>query len=247
MLFPGSLPTTSTPWNPLCHLPSIPLHWDLEPSQEQAPFFPLMPNKATHVAGAMSFSTFMLWRFWLVDTAAPHRGLQSPLGPSVFSPTPPLGTLSWVQFPTLPRLGVSASVFVRSWQPLRRQIYQAPVNKHFPAWEVLGLVTVYGMDPQVGQSLEGRSFSLCSTRCLCISSREYFVSSSKKDWSIHTLVLLLPEPHLVCEWYPGHSQLWGQHPLIICVLLWLGYLTVIISSSMHLHRNFMNSLFLIAN
>jgi hypothetical protein len=51
---------------------------------------------------------------------------------------------------------------------------------------------------------------------------------------------------LVCEWYPGHSQLWGQHPLIICVLLWLGYLTVIISSSMHLHRYCMKLLFLIA-
>ena len=49
-------------------------------------------------------------------------------------------------------------------------------------------ITVYGIDPQVGQSLYGLSFSLCSALCLYISSHEYFVPCSKKDWSIHTLL-----------------------------------------------------------
>jgi hypothetical protein len=43
----------------------------------------------------------------------------------------------------------------------------------------------------VGQSLDGLSFSLCST--LCISFHRYFVSPSKRDQSIHTLVFLLLE------------------------------------------------------
>jgi hypothetical protein len=38
-----------------------------------------------------------------------------------------------------------------------------------------GLATVYGMDPQVGHSLDDLSFSLCSMSCLHISSGEYFV------------------------------------------------------------------------
>ena len=47
------------------------------------------------------------------------------------------------------------------------------------------------MDPQMGQSLDDLSFSICSIVCLCISTHEYLVSPSKKDQSIHTLVFLL--------------------------------------------------------
>jgi hypothetical protein len=39
----------------------------------------------------------------------------------------------------------------------------------------LGLVTVYGMDLRVGQSLDSLSFSLCSTSSLRISSQVFFV------------------------------------------------------------------------
>jgi hypothetical protein len=51
----------------------------------------------------------------------------------------------------------------------------------------LGLVIVHGMDTQVGQSLDGHSFSLCSTFCLCNSFHGCFDPSSKKDQSIHTM------------------------------------------------------------
>jgi hypothetical protein len=39
-----------------------------------------------------------------------------------------------------------------------------------------------GMDPQVGQSLDGFSFSLYSTLCFHVSSCGYFVLPPKKDW-----------------------------------------------------------------
>ena len=67
----------------------------------------------------------------------------------------------------------------------------------------------YGMDPQVGQSLDDLSFSLCSTLCLCISSHGYVVPPSKRDESIHTLVFLLLELHLVCELYLKYYELLG--------------------------------------
>jgi hypothetical protein len=52
------------------------------------------------------------------------------------------------------------------------------------------------MDPHVGQSLDGLSFSLWSTLFLCNSSHGYFVPTYKKDQSIHTLVFLLLELHV---------------------------------------------------
>ena len=75
-----------------------------------------------------------------------------------------------------------------------------------PQW-CLGLVIVYGMDLQVGQFLDGFSFSLFSTFCLRICSHEYFVTPSKKDRSTHTLFFLLFELHVVCELYLGYSEL----------------------------------------
>jgi hypothetical protein len=50
------------------------------------------------------------------------------------------------------------------------------------------------MDPQVGQSLGGHSLNLCPKHCLCNSFHEDFVTPSKKDRSIHTLIFLLLVP-----------------------------------------------------
>jgi hypothetical protein len=57
----------------------------------------------------------------------------------------------------------------------------------------------------------------------------------KKDQSIHTMVFLLLEFHVVCELFLGYSELLGfwasglistyQWVYIMCVPLWLGYLT----------------------
>jgi hypothetical protein len=44
-------------------------------------------------------------------------------------------------------------------EPLRRQLYQAPVSKHLLASTIVsGCLVVYGMDPHVGQSMDGHSF-----------------------------------------------------------------------------------------
>ena len=73
----------------------------------------------------------------------------------------------------------------------------------------LGLVVVYGMDPQVGQFLDGHSFSLSFKLCLYISFHGNFVPSFKKDGSIHTLAFLLLEFHVICKLYLGNSELLG--------------------------------------
>ena len=138
----------------------------------------------------------------MVDIVSP-MGLQTPSAPSVLSLTPPLGTLCSVQW-------LAASIHLCICQaladPLRRQLYQAPVSMHFLAFTI---VSAFGMDPQVGQSLDGLSCSLCSTLCLCNCSREYVVTPSKKDRSTHTLVFLALELHMVCEFYRGYSELLG--------------------------------------
>jgi hypothetical protein len=56
---------------------------------------------------------------------------------------------------------------------------------------ILDLLSFYGMNPQVRQSLDTHSFSLCSTLCLCNSFHGYFVPPSKTYQSTHTLVFLL--------------------------------------------------------
>jgi hypothetical protein len=82
------------------------------------------------------------------------------------------------------------SVFVRHCLSGDSYIRLLSANTRWHLQYCLGLVTVDGMDPQVGQSLDGLSFCLFSMLCLSISSHGYFVSPSKKDWSIHTLVFL---------------------------------------------------------
>jgi hypothetical protein len=59
---------------------------------------------------------------------------------------------------------------------LRRQLYQVLVSKHFLASATVSGFGVYMWDVsrclQVGQSLDGLSFSLCSTLSPCISFRQ---------------------------------------------------------------------------
>jgi hypothetical protein len=88
------------------------------------------------------------------------------------------------------------------------------------------------MDPQVGESLDGLPYSLCSTFCLCICFCEYFVPLSKKDWSTHTLVFLLFGSHMVYELNIEYWVLWifglistYQWAHTVCVLFWLSYFT----------------------
>jgi hypothetical protein len=85
-------------------------------------------------------------------------------------------------------------------EPLRSQLYQIPVSKHFLVSTIVSGFSDYIWDGSPGRAASGWPFlSLCSTLCLHISSREYMVSPNKKDLSIHTLAFLLLELHVVCE------------------------------------------------
>jgi hypothetical protein len=55
-------------------------------------------------------------------------GLQTPSAPSVLSLAPPLGTLWLVQWLAE---SIHLCICQAKAEPLRRQLYQAPVSKHF--------------------------------------------------------------------------------------------------------------------
>ena len=148
---------------------------------------------------------------------------------------------------------MSTSVFVRHWQSLSGNSCNRLLSAS-TCWypqKCLGLVIVYEMDPKVGQSLDGHSFSLCSTLCLCNPSMGILFPLLRRI-EVSTLAFLLTEFHVVCELYRGYSKLLGYYPLIneciSCVFFcdWVTSLRMISSRSNHLPKNFMNSLFLIA-
>jgi hypothetical protein len=110
---------------------------------------------------------------WLVDIDVLPMGLQAPSTPSILYLTPLLGTPCSVQW-----LAVNICLCICKTLTglLRGQPYQAPFSMHFLAFTIVsGLATVYGMNTQVGQSLGGLFFSLCSTLYLHICFCEYFV------------------------------------------------------------------------
>jgi hypothetical protein len=120
--YPIPLPPAHYPW------PLIPLHWGIEPSQDQGPFFPLMSDKAIlcyicgwshgslHVYSGWWFTPWKFWGYWLVHIVVPPMGLQTPSAPWVLSLAPPLGTLSSVQW-------ASTSVIVGNWNSLSGDSY----------------------------------------------------------------------------------------------------------------------------
>jgi hypothetical protein len=207
-------PPTPFPFPLLNYLPTptflsnIPLHWGIEPSQDQEPLLPLMSQKSILCFifnwSHESFMCTLGWWFshWelLVHIVVPTMGLQTPSAPWVLSLAPSLGTLcnGWLR--------ASTSVFVRQWQSLSGDRYFCVLSAS-TCWhpqQCMGFITIYGMGPQ---SLDGLSFSYYSTLCLCISSHVYFVPPSKKHWIIHTLVFLLFKLHVVCELYLEYSKL----------------------------------------
>jgi hypothetical protein len=127
---------------PLC--PGIPLHWDIKPSQGQKPLLPLIAQQSHRllhlwlkswvtpcVLLGWRFSPWELWGIWLVDIIVLPMGLQTSSVPSVLSLTPPLGTPLGTQC-SVQWLAVSIHLCICQdlAEPLRRQLYQAPVSKH---------------------------------------------------------------------------------------------------------------------
>jgi hypothetical protein len=76
------------------------------------------------------FSPWELWGVWMVDIVVLPIGLQTPSAPSGLSLTPPLGTLC-----SVPCLADSIHLCICQAlaEPLRRQLYQAPVSKYLLA------------------------------------------------------------------------------------------------------------------
>ena len=91
------------------HGPQIPLHWGTEPSQDQQPLLPLIPDNAIlccicswshgslHVYSLVGgFSPWEPWEVWLVDIVVLLIGLQTPSAPSVFSVLGSPCTVQWL-------------------------------------------------------------------------------------------------------------------------------------------------------
>ena len=153
------------------------------------------------------FSPWELWGHWLVHIVLPPMGLQTLSAPLVLSLAPPFETLCLVQW--LP-VSINFCICQALAEPLRRQVYQAPVSQHLLASIIVsgfGNCTQDGLPG--GFPLGGLFFNLSSTLCLCISSNGYFDPPSKKDRNIHTLVFLRPELHMVCELCLGYFELLG--------------------------------------
>ena len=141
------------------HHTGFPLHWGIKPSQDKE--LPMMPDKTipcyicswSHgylriyslIGGLVPGSSEVVW---LVDIEVLTMWLKTPSAPSVLSLNLPLGTLCSVQW-------LVASICLCTCQalavPLRRQLYQAPISKHFLAsasawvwWLHMGWIPQWG-------------------------------------------------------------------------------------------------------
>ena len=94
------------------------LHMKLEPQVPPCVFFDWW------------FSPKELWGYWLVHIVVPPMGLQTPSAPWVLSLAPSLGTLCSIQWMAV---SIHFCICQALAEPLRRQLYQAPVSKHFLA------------------------------------------------------------------------------------------------------------------
>jgi len=154
----------------LPHCPSIPLPWGIEPSQDQGPPLPLMPDNAilcylcwkhgslhmySLVGGLVPGSSGGVGGIWLVDIVVLPLGLQMPSAPLVLSLTSPLGTLWSIQW-------LASSIHIYICQALAellgRQLYQVPVSKHFLALAIVSGFGVYIWDGPPGRAVFGWSF-----------------------------------------------------------------------------------------
>ena len=145
------------------------------------------------------FSPWELWGYWLVHIVVPPTGLQMPSAPSVLSLGPPLWTLcSFSPMVGCEHLPLYLSGSGKASQETAisgsfQQTFHGIHNNVRLWWLYMGLIP--------------RWDSLCSMLYLHICSHENVVPFSKKDQSIHTLVFLLLELHVVCEMYFGYLEL----------------------------------------
>jgi hypothetical protein len=73
------------------------------------------------------FSPWEFWEFWMFDIVLPE-GLQTPSAPWVLPLAPTLWTLCSVQWMNM---SIPFCISHALTEPIRRQLYQAPISKHF--------------------------------------------------------------------------------------------------------------------
>ena len=112
------------------------------------------------------FSSKEIWGCWLVHIVVPPMGLQTPLAPWVLSLAPSLGTLCSVQWMAV---SIHFCICQALAEPLRRQLYQAPVSKLLLASTIVSGFGGCLWDGSPKQFQDGHSFTLCSVLCLCNS------------------------------------------------------------------------------
>jgi hypothetical protein len=135
-------------------------------------------------------------------------------------------------------------------EPLRRQLYQAPVSKI-----LLASAIVSGFDGCLldgsPNGADGHSFSLCSKLCLCTTSKGILFPILRRIkqstlWSSFFLSFMCSANCIL-----GILSFWANIHLSVSVYRvffcdWVTSLRMISSRSIHLSKNFINSLFLIA-
>ena len=153
------------------------------------------------------FSLREPWGYWLVHIVVPTMGLQTYSAPWVLSLAPALGTVCSAQWMTV---SIHLYICQALADPLRRQLYQAPVSKLLLASTTVSVFGVCIRDGSPGEPVSGRPLVQSLLHTLSpYWLPEYFVSSSKMDWSIHILFFLLLELHVVYELYLVYFELWG--------------------------------------
>ena len=101
---------------------------------------------------------FRPWEFGgylLVHIVVPPMGLQAPSAPWVLSLSPPLEILCSVQWMVV---GIHLCMFQALAEPLRRQLYQAPVNKHLLASTIVSWFGNCIWDGSPGGTITGWPF-----------------------------------------------------------------------------------------
>ena len=101
------------------------------------------------------FSLWELWRVWLIDIVVLPMRLQTPSAPSVLHITPPLGSPCSVQWLTV---SIHICIGQALADPLRRQIYQAHVSKHFLASAIVFGCCVCIRDESLNWEVSGWPF-----------------------------------------------------------------------------------------
>ena len=141
----------------------IPLHWGMEPSQDQGPLLSLMPDKAILCyVGRWSLGSFhvysldgglapvssggsgwltLLFFLWVVN---PFSSLSLVSSFSIRNPS----SVQWVAS------SIHLCICQALAEPLRREIYQAPLSKHF-----LASTLVSGFDVCIWDGFPGGSVS----------------------------------------------------------------------------------------